>query len=551
MRKLHILFATLCLVLAGACSSDDILEQTPETPETPDTPQAKGQRITIRASVDDAMGTKAGVVENNTDYKAGETFYWSNGDQIKLFFVQVVNGKEYFDYWNPIPTALFTAESAADEAADFTGYIPDGLPDGTYNICASSPKMEQYSFYMDEKAPLEYDWSFLSSLQQHQTQAGKSSQGLYTDGNMELWGRAVEGVEIEDGKLKNPMQNLSYEMVQLNAMLRFTITNTMDKAMTVKKISVTTKKGSDDINTFFSYSANLNYSSGAECWSVTYATRWSTMSLTIEPNEEEEATIGKGKTFDAYVCVLPSDGVLADGGALVVDVLLKAANGKEYLRQGKITSTTPGFSFLFKKDEGLQAGARYYFDIALTEDKIDPVTYKVGDLYPRVGVPEGIVFEVNEAGTIGKMVSLDESTGKTWGADGKIGIISWIDGEGNTVTIIDIIEAAAEGEDLRGTYPAFEWCANKGDGWYLPAISEMMDAYWKKETLNPILEEEDTATPLSNTKYWTSTAFYNNDYHDEDETKADVIDFSDGIAKEELRSETLYVRAMKKFDVTK
>ncbi len=547
MRKLHILFATLCLVLAGACSSDDILEQTPgtpETPETPDAPQVKGQRITIRASVDDAMGTKAGVDEGASyDNDAGETFYWNNNDQIKLLFVQVVNEKEYFDYSNPIPTALFTAEDAKGEAADFTGYIPDGLENGIYNVYVCSPRILQ-SF---NNGSNKYENVIFSSLQRHQTQIGRSSEQLYTDGNMELWGKAVKGVEIVDGKLKGGTPELSFEMAQLNAMLRFTIENTMNQAMTVKEIRIAANgENGSEIKSFFNHSADLEYSPNITGWSSFSNSSWSTMSLTIDPNEGE-ATIATGDTFDAYMCLLPTNR-LREKQTFVVEVYLQDADGMPYLRQGTITKGIEAFDFLYSA--GLEGGMRYYFQIALNDANTVLNTYAIGDLYPKVGVPEGIVFEVNENGTVGKMISLDE-TETTWGVVGETGATDMMDGEANTNIIMGLIEA--DKEELTGKYPAFEWCVDKGYGWYLPAVNEMQGVATVKETLNPILQSA-AGTPLSAVSYWLSMANYNSleGAVVEDESNAVVCNFyMGGMCLFYPRSDSYFVRAMKKFDITK
>ncbi len=529
MKKLHILFAALCLVLAGACSSDDILEQTPETPETPDTPQAKGQRITIRASVDDAMGTKAGVYEGNLDYDAGERFYWNDNDQIKLFFVKLgEDEKEIPEVADNLPTSYFTATNASGNTADFTGNIPAGL-DGTYNIYACSHKVEQINMI-----------GFLgSSLQQDQKQMGKSSKQLYADGNMELWGRAVKGVEIKDGKLVGKTPELSYEMVQLNAMLRFTISNTMDQAMTVKSVSITTKDaGGGNCFDFLNYYAYLSYSPNNEAWSSFYTNTWSTMSLTIDQNEGE-AMIGEGIAFDAYMCVLPSNGVLAADASFVVDVLLEDADGTLYLRQGTITEGIDGFDFLY--NGGLQGGMRYYFQIALTKDNTKEVVYKVGDLYPSADAPEGIVCSVNAAGTVGKILSLNETT-KAWGKDGQtLGSMNPNDGESNTKYMDDFFSIAE--------YPAFAWCVGKGDGWYLPAQYEMQGVATVKETLNNVLNVTTGADVLSGGYYyWTSTV----PFFDTENNSAIVSDPNNTMGSDtDSRSASHFVRAMKKFDITK
>jgi hypothetical protein len=49
-------------------------------------------------------------------------------------------------------------------------------------------------------------------------------------------------------------------------------------------------------------------------------------------------------------------------------------------------------------------------------------------------------------------------------------------------------------------YPAFKWCADLGDGWYLPSTQELYKIYYTQTFTNPKL-----TTPLSPKGYWSST----------------------------------------------
>lgn len=97
-------------------------------------------------------------------------------------------------------------------------------------------------------------------------------------------------------------------------------------------------------------------------------------------------------------------------------------------------------------------------------------TWKVGDYY-NVDGKEGVVFWVDETGKHGKIVSLDQAE-KQWCTDYECqkiltGIASdEYDGMKNLQSIQKI-------SDWRNKYPAFAWCADHGDGWYLPAIKEL------------------------------------------------------------------------------
>lgn len=97
-------------------------------------------------------------------------------------------------------------------------------------------------------------------------------------------------------------------------------------------------------------------------------------------------------------------------------------------------------------------------------------TWKVGDYY-NVDGRKGVVFWVDETGKHGKIVSLDQAK-KMWCTDdeyrkGLTGIASdEYDGMKNLQSIKKI-------SSWRNKYPAFRWCANHGDGWYLPARKEL------------------------------------------------------------------------------
>ena len=98
--------------------------------------------------------------------------------------------------------------------------------------------------------------------------------------------------------------------------------------------------------------------------------------------------------------------------------------------------------------------------------------YAVGDLYNNNG-NIGIVFEVDETGMHGKIVGLNQSA-MYWATEGNnnilVGASSTIDGELNMAAIKLI-------KDWRKKFPAFAWCADQGEGWYLPAIEELQTIF--------------------------------------------------------------------------
>lgn len=118
-------------------------------------------------------------------------------------------------------------------------------------------------------------------------------------------------------------------------------------------------------------------------------------------------------------------------------------------------------------------------------------TYKVGDFYDENG-KRGVVFEVSADGKHGKIVSFNE-TELTWANEEfdsyreKIGAYSKTDGAVNMAVVQCI-------PNWRKKYPAFAWCADLGEGWYLPAIDELKAIYDIRNILN-----------VKSRWYWSST----------------------------------------------
>lgn len=101
--------------------------------------------------------------------------------------------------------------------------------------------------------------------------------------------------------------------------------------------------------------------------------------------------------------------------------------------------------------------------------------YDVGDYYEENGL-RGIVFQTNEEKTHGLIVSMDEIY-LPWSSFDKsdarsVGATHADDGRVNTETVAAYI--AANGGSWED-FPAFKWCLDQGEGWYLPAINEVLN----------------------------------------------------------------------------
>ena len=124
-------------------------------------------------------------------------------------------------------------------------------------------------------------------------------------------------------------------------------------------------------------------------------------------------------------------------------------------------------------------------------------TYRVGDYY-NDGMKEGIVFEVTSGGKKGKIMSLNESPLLPWtvctaDVSRLIGAKSTDDGLYNQKIVESI-------KDWQLKYPAFDWCAQLGDGWYLPSKEELKSIYKNRTLLNTQLIDKIGYS-------WSSTEF--------------------------------------------
>lgn len=100
--------------------------------------------------------------------------------------------------------------------------------------------------------------------------------------------------------------------------------------------------------------------------------------------------------------------------------------------------------------------------------------YEVGDLYDRDGV-KGVVCIVSDEGTHGLVISLEQIY-LTWSEFRKpdlrtVGAENRTDGEENMRTVEAYIAANGLSWD---DFPAFKWCRERGEGWYLPSIDELL-----------------------------------------------------------------------------
>ena len=133
-------------------------------------------------------------------------------------------------------------------------------------------------------------------------------------------------------------------------------------------------------------------------------------------------------------------------------------------------------------------------------------TYKVGDYYNENG-KEGVVFQVWDEGKHGKIVSLKQSeTLIDWALSKSeqkmlIGAYDKYNGANN-------MEVVKQISSWESKYPAFKWCSDLGEGWYLPAIEELKIFTLNVQIRNAI---NHTLSRYSGDEirsyYWSSTEY--------------------------------------------
>lgn len=100
--------------------------------------------------------------------------------------------------------------------------------------------------------------------------------------------------------------------------------------------------------------------------------------------------------------------------------------------------------------------------------------WKIGDYYEQ-GDVKGIVCLLTDEGTHGLILSLDEIY-LPWSLFRRpdrraVGAVDPADGRVNMEQVARYI---AENGLSWDDFPAFKWCRDKGEGWYLPAIDELL-----------------------------------------------------------------------------
>ncbi len=169
--------------------------------------------------------------------------------------------------------------------------------------------------------------------------------------------------------------------------------------------------------------------------------------------------------------------------------------------------------------------------------------YQVGDYYCH-GDVEGIVFWVDETATHGKILSLDQAE-LQWCTDYQFSMlvatkaIDPTDGMKNTNRIMRRLD--------NQEYPAFKWCRDKGENWYLPTVEELLCVAENYKVIDEALEGIG-AMPFSrglftNDGYWSSQEKRHRTYY----SACFVYMGSGAGVSDAVKSDRYNVRAVLKF----
>ena len=161
--------------------------------------------------------------------------------------------------------------------------------------------------------------------------------------------------------------------------------------------------------------------------------------------------------------------------------------------------------------------------------------YKVGDIYDEDG-KRGVVFWTDASGRYGKIISISRSSSElAWASVHedcykRHGIADLHDGWKNMQKVMTI-------PGWREKFPPFAWCADLGEGWYLPTLEELWLLYKNRDVVKSKLKNIDSEY------YYTSTEV------DTDAKKVFAVNVFDNvvISYNSLKFSKNYVRAVATF----
>ena len=273
----------------------------------------------------------------------------------------------------------------------------------------------------------------------------------------------------------------------------------------------------------------------------------------------QEVPVEKSLTLTATPNRIKADGsekttftVLYGQEDVTAEAEIYNVNTEEVLQDNTFSTTKVGTHLFRARYNGLTTG------VSTSIDAYDPSwegKYEAGMYYNENGV-EGVIFAIKEhnnpvAGVsviYCYVMSMDEAdlewsteqvelsyANSTWGA--------WI--------TEDIFSETRDGRDIN-KYPAFKWCVEHGNGWFLPSQTEMQWMWDAVSGGTHKFENESVAQfnktltdnggePLNETFYWSSTGL--------DKSSSIAVAFMENsvICLESTRDKCFSVRAAYRF----
>lgn len=317
------------------------------------TPEVKTYSPTANAVIGEftdaktQMGTKAGVIEDNSNYANGEKFYWHNGDKAKVLFFPDGNLSA-----TPIELTYTAtvAEGAKPNTCQFS--TTGSVPAGNYTVYALYPADRWSKDETGYKATFPYYGILNFSIMEE-----ASSKHLKDY----MFMKADAGSVTISGEGSN---SLNFSFKHLTSVVRFHITSDYDApsnfiSMNARSLKLFEKSNND----FFNTAVYLNSIDGM----ATTATAGSqTYEATVYPMGDFPY-VKKGSTweFDYYMPVFPTT-VSTTGMKLGIDGSIERSEGNSIIVNMQNFGTYYGLSFdheLSFMPNGFEAGKSYFFNL--------------------------------------------------------------------------------------------------------------------------------------------------------------------------------------------
>lgn len=216
-------------------------------------------------------------------------------------------------------------------------------------------------------------------------------------------------------------------------------------------------------------------------------------------------TLPEGTSTADYPTIMAQ--VVSNGGT-GTDIQTRAATTPWTVKVNKDATLNP--TVTITPPAGIVGGETALLEITLVNQDGSKITasraiifvYTIGSLYPNATAPIGVVFGISDDGLHGGIISLDQEETAWSLSDESHGNNSVEDGQKNMDAITAYI---AKHSSPAGSFPAYEWCKNKGEGWYIPALYELQGPAFNLYTINVTLNSVPGADLLEETIMVSST----------------------------------------------